>query len=182
MTSDPTTQADDEFDYVPSVVEDCWRGTFGGYDEAERVQALEEYAAAIDYCFNPKDGDGAQESLLIGAMLAAASFVASLPCTCTPGDVGLTPPYPWRIVCDVESPAIEEDDAANAEFIAHARTDLEAALAMLDAIEALVKRCDKYEATGYPTYSEGAAYADGKENGVSLVGEWLRAILEGNDG
>lgn len=39
-----------------------------------------------DLCFNPSDGDGAEEELYAQVMVAAATFIESQPCTCTNSD------------------------------------------------------------------------------------------------
>lgn len=76
----------DEFEFVPETVEDCWRHAWDGDTDAERTETLENLSALIDYCFNPSDDDAAQSAILERAVLAAASYIASLPCTCAPGD------------------------------------------------------------------------------------------------
>lgn len=76
----------DEFASTPEAVEACWRGSFSGDDDAYRTELLEDLAATIDWCFNPRDDDVAVNSILIDAVLGAAAYIASLPCTCAPGD------------------------------------------------------------------------------------------------
>jgi hypothetical protein len=39
-------------------------------------------ADVIVECFNPRDGDDGEESLLIDAIYQARDFIASIPCTC----------------------------------------------------------------------------------------------------
>lgn len=51
--------------------------------------------------------------------------------------VGLTPPYPWRVICDMGGRAIEPDDAANASFIAALNPTV--ALALADVIDGIAR-------------------------------------------
>jgi hypothetical protein len=84
MTENPSflTQAR-EFAYVPEAVENCWRGAWGGYTEPERVEFLEDLSAAVDFAFNISDDDSDQGSILVSAILHAATYISAQPCTCT---------------------------------------------------------------------------------------------------
>jgi hypothetical protein len=72
------------FGFHQSHVLDTYKGTYAPMARAEVDEVAEEFAAAIDFAFNPADNDGSQESLLIGAMLAAAAWIEQQPCACTP--------------------------------------------------------------------------------------------------
>ena len=57
--------------------------------DAEGLDAAAYFAAAIDHAFNPRDGDEAQEFLLVNALLNAARWIEAQPCGCDPVD-------PWQ--------------------------------------------------------------------------------------
>ena len=88
-SSDPCATAAttrDEFAFVPESYEACWRGAWSGDTPAENVEVLENISAAIDWCFNPRDDDASQDSILIDALLSASRFIADQPCGCDPAD------------------------------------------------------------------------------------------------
>ncbi len=45
--------------------------------------------------------------------------------------MGLCPPYPWRVIAE---PSVYDPSAADAEFIAHARTDVPALVAEVERL------------------------------------------------
>ena len=64
----------------------AWAGSFLNDDPGGTPEAAEVLAGAIDYAFNPPDGDGAAEAGLVDAVLKAMRFIEDQACTCVPDD------------------------------------------------------------------------------------------------
>ncbi len=82
---DQTTYSavDNEWEFVPESQVRVWEHAWDGYPRGEQTEALERLSATVDFAFNPGDGDGDQGSILEAAVLGAARFISSHPCTCT---------------------------------------------------------------------------------------------------
>lgn len=71
--------------YLDPTYLECYRA------EENPAEAATLLATAIDWwlCGPLDDGDGSQESILIGTVERAARFIAAQPCTCDTGDCDL---------------------------------------------------------------------------------------------
>lgn len=62
---------------------DCYRGSWSAPGDPDGPEdAASRLAGAIDYAFNPSDGDSDQTSLLVAPVLAAMRFIEDQPCMC----------------------------------------------------------------------------------------------------
>ncbi len=70
-----------DLSFIPGAIRSIWTTQYIGGEYAEEAAA--HLAAAVDWAFNPSDGDGDQETLLADAILRAARYIDAQPCACT---------------------------------------------------------------------------------------------------